>query len=204
MILTSPLLSQFAWLEHGFGTRLAQVDQAAMASLKQIHSDRVLIAAESGPAGEGDALIAGAGVPVSVRTADCFPLLIADKRTRSVSAVHAGWRGTAAEIVRKAVAALRTEFDTRPEDIYAVIGPGIGACCYEVGEDVARQFGRKGAGYLDLATINRRQLLLEGVPGEQIDAVGGCTHCERELFHSFRRDKDRAGRMVSYIGSKNT
>ncbi len=156
---------------------------------------------QTGVAGEGDALVAGTGVSVSIRTADCFPVLIVDKRTRAVSAVHAGWRGTAAEIVRKAVIKLRGEYDTKPEDIYAVVGPGIGACCYQVGEDVAKIFGRKQAGYLDLATLNRRQLLLEGVPGEQIDAVGGCTYCERELFHSFRRDKDQAGRMVSYIRS---
>src|SRR5215472_6871925 len=199
MILTSELLSQFAWLEHGFGTRLAQIDQTSMASLKQIHSDRVLTASRPGLAGEGDALVASPGVPVSIRTADCFPVLIVDKRTRAVSAVHAGWRGTAKEIVRKAVAAMREQFGAQPEDIYAVIGPGIGACCYEVGEDVAREFGRTRAGHLDLLTLNRRQLLLEGIPGEQIDAVGGCTYCEHELFHSYRRDKDQAGRMVSYI-----
>jgi copper oxidase (laccase) domain-containing protein len=98
-------------------------------------------------------------------------LLIADTRTRAVAAVHAGWRGTAAEIVIRTLQRMRGEFGTDPKDVFAVIGPGIGACCYQVGEDVALQFGRKKAGHLDLAAVNRRQLLLAGLPGEQIDAV---------------------------------
>ena len=204
MILTSPLLSQFDWLEHGFGTRQFVPDQDRMASLKQVHSATVLVADQPvGCAGIGDALLAAQpGTLVSVRTADCFPVLMADTRTRAVAAVHAGWRGTAAQIVIHALQRMRDGFGTDPKDVFAVIGPGIGACCYQVGEDVALQFGRKQAGHLDLATVNRRQLLEAGLPGEQIDVVGSCTYCDAETFHSFRRDRERAGRMVSYIGAR--
>ncbi len=204
MIFTSPLLAQFDWLEHGFGTRLSAVDQGRMASLKQVHSATVLMADQPvGCAGEGDALISSrAGALVSVRTADCFPVLMADTRNRAVAAVHAGWRGTAAEIVIRTLEKMREQFGTDPKDVFAVIGPGIGACCYFVGEDVAKKFGRKIACHLDLAAVNRRQLLMAGIPGEQIDAVGSCTFCDAEMFHSFRRDKEQAGRMVSYIGPK--
>jgi hypothetical protein len=206
MILTSPLLSQFDWLEHGFGTRLAAIKQDRMASLKQVHSATVLIADQPpGCSGEGDALISSQpGTFVSVRTADCFPVLMADTRNRAVAAVHAGWRGTAAEIVIRTLEKMREEFSTDPRDVFAVIGPGIGACCYFVGEDVALKFGRKIAGHLDLAAVNRRQLLMAGMPGEQIDAVGSCTFCDAEMFHSYRRDKETSGRMISYIGARST
>ena len=206
MILTSPLLSQFEWLEHGFGTRQFVPDQDRMASLKQVHSATVLVADRlTGCAGSGDALLAAQpGTLVSVRTADCFPVLMADTRTRAVAAVHAGWRGTAAQIVIHALQRMHEEFGTDPKDVFAAIGPGIGACCYQVGEDVALQFGRKKAGHLDLAAVNRRQLLVAGLPGEQIDAVGSCTYCDAETFHSFRRDKERSGRMVSYIWARRS
>jgi hypothetical protein len=203
MILTSPLLSQFDWLEHGFGTRLSAFKQDRMASLKQVHSATVLVAdPPQGCSGEGDALISThSGIFVSVRTADCFPVLLADTRTHAVAAVHAGWRGTAAEIVIRTLEKMREECSTDPRDVFAVIGPGIGACCYFVGDDVALKFGRKIAGHLDLAAVNRRQLLMAGMPGEQIDAVGSCTFCDAEMFHSYRRDKETSGRMISYIGA---
>jgi YfiH family protein len=199
-VLTSRLLAQCNWLEHGFGTRDALLDQTAMASLKQIHSSRVLPAASPGSAGEGDALIVRQpGLAASIRTADCFPVLLADPSTRSAAAIHAGWRGTDAGIVGSALAAMREAFGTNPKDVLAAIGPGIGPCCYEVGLDVAQKFGMAAAGRLDLAAENRRQLLAAGIPSGQIDQVGGCTFCNAAQFFSWRRDHDRAGRMISFI-----
>jgi YfiH family protein len=204
MILSSPLLSQFEWLEHGFGTRLDTIAQDRMASIQQVHSATVLVApGPAGCAGIGDSLICNQpGTVLSVRTADCFPVLIADSRTHAVAAVHAGWRGTAAEILIQTLHAMREKLGTDPQDVFAVIGPGIGACCYQVGEEVALKFGRKKAGHLDLAAVNRRQLLMAGLSGEKIDAVGSCTYCDAENFYSFRRDKEQAGRMISYIGAR--
>lgn len=173
-----------------------------MASLKQIHSSRVLLARQPGCAGEGDALVTDrAGLPVSVRTADCYPILLADERKKAVAAIHAGWRGTAAGIVVSAMLKMQAEFGTEPQDLQVAIGPGIGKCCYEVGIEVARQFGAERSGRIDLAELNRRQLVEAGVPGERIDVLGGCTRCNAYLFHSFRRDQMHAGRMVSYIGA---
>jgi len=200
-VLYSPLLAELKWLHHGFGTRTDTVPQESMASLKQIHSGLVLVAEQIGRAGEGDALVtARDGVPVSVRTADCYPLLLADGRNRAVAAVHAGWRGTAAHIVVRALEEMHRLYGTEATDVYAAIGPGIGACCYEVGAEVARQFGLEHAGRIDLAAINRRQLLDAGVAEHRIDVLGGCTKCDAHLFHSYRRDQLAAGRMVSYIG----
>jgi len=188
------------WLEHGFGTRNAVLDQAAMASLKQIHSDISFTAEKPGCVGEGDALVTRVlGVAVSVRTADCFPILLADPQTRAVAAVHAGWRGTATGVVRASLARMHDEFGTKPENVYAAIGPGIGPCCYEVGTEVARLFGLPEAGKLDLAVENRTQLIAAGIRPDRIELVGGCTFCNPTHFFSWRRDHDPAGRMISFI-----
>jgi YfiH family protein len=199
-ILVSPLLQRLPWIEHGFGTRDAPLSQDGMASLEQIHSASVLIANRpSGCVGEGDALITNLKkVFVSVRTADCFPILLADVRGRVVGAVHAGWRGTAARVAVEAITQMTAHFGTLPRDVHAVIGPGIGKCCYEVGSDVARQFGER-AGHLDLATANLRQLIEAGVPEPQIEIVNGCTRCDAGRFYSYSRDGLKAGRMISYI-----
>ena len=201
-MLRSSLLSEIPWVDHGFGTRTDVVSQADMASLKQIHSAVVLAVDCVGLAGEGDALVTSrARVPVSIRTADCYPILLADTRNRAVAAVHAGWRGTAARIVVRTMEQMRARFGTDAADLRVAIGPGIGGCCYEVGVEVARQFGLECAGKIDLAEMNHRLLVENGVAAERIEVLGGCTQCDTDLFHSFRRDKESAGRMVSWITS---
>jgi YfiH family protein len=200
-VLHSSLLSDLAWVDHGFGTRNDALPQQNMASLKQIHSAVVWVAEQPGCAGEGDALVTGQpGVPVSIRTADCYPILLADERNRAVAAVHAGWRGTAARIVAETILQMHARFGTDARDLRAAIGPGIGACCYGVGAEVARQFGLEEAGRIDLAEMNHRQLVQAGVFEGHIDVLGGCTKCDARRFHSFRRDQERAGRMISFIG----
>jgi copper oxidase (laccase) domain-containing protein len=83
--------------------------------------------------------------------------------------------------------------------LIAAIGPGIGVCCYEVGAEVAQQFGLEQAGRVDLASANRVQLIESAVPERHIEVLGLCTFCDPGRFHSYRRDKQSAGRMVSYI-----
>ena len=171
-----------------------------MAGLRQVHSAIVLAADQAGVAGEGDSLVTNiAGVPVSVRTADCYPILVADMKNRAVAAIHAGWRGTAAGIAVAALRAMNGRFGTQPADVIAAIGPGIGECCYEVGLEVAQQFGLQQAGCVNLAAANRNQLISAGVPEASVEITGGCTRCDAAQFHSFRRDKERAGRMISFI-----
>jgi hypothetical protein len=172
-----------------------------MASLKQVHSSLPLVADRPGCVGEGDALITGEpGVTVSVRTADCFPVLLVDTHHRAIAAVHAGWRGTADGVVVETIRRMRAEFGTNAVDISAAIGPGIGACCYEVGEEVARRFGLKQAGRVDLAAENLRQLMQQGVPRAQISVASMCTYCHPAQFYSWRRDRESAGRMISFVG----
>lgn len=114
--------------------------------LLQIHSDVVHVAVASEKsknteALKGDGLITRErGVLLVVQTADCVPILLADTKHRAVAAVHAGWRGTLRRIAAKALGRMQMEFGTRPEDVLAALGPGIGRCCYEVGPEVAKEF----------------------------------------------------------------
>ena len=114
--------------------------------LRQTHSDIVyLVGAANIPQGErapqGDALITRErGVLLAVQTADCIPILLADTKNHAVAAIHSGWRGTAQRIAEKTLGRMRMEFGTRPQDVIAAIGPGIGQCCYEVGHEVIKEF----------------------------------------------------------------
>jgi len=111
-------------------------------SLRQIHSDVIHFfkAAPAEPC-QGDASATDRpGLLLGVQTADCVPILLVDPKKRAVAAVHAGWRGTLARIVVKAIGQMQMEFKTKPADLLAAIGPSIGACCYEVGTEVATQF----------------------------------------------------------------
>jgi polyphenol oxidase len=117
-----------------------------MVTLRQVHSDIPYLVDASNFALDqepprGDALFTReTGVLLAVQTADCIPILFADTRTRAVAAVHSGWRGTLSRIAEKTLGRMRMEFGSRPEDVIAALGPGIGGCCYEVGHEVAKEF----------------------------------------------------------------
>lgn len=111
-------------------------------SLRQIHSDLIHVVRSSEPAKlAGDGLVTNlAGIALAILTADCFPVLLVDKKNKAVGAFHAGWRGTVRRIAEKGLGIMRHEFGTVPEDVWAAIGPGIQQCCYEVGEELKSQF----------------------------------------------------------------
>jgi len=195
-------LDRLPWLKHGFGTRLSVGWPAGreLATAKQIHSDRVLLVQSPGLQGEGDALISNKpGIGLAIRTADCLPVLIADPRHRAVAAIHAGWRGVVSEIAPKTVQAMHAHFGSAPADLVVAIGPGIGKCCFEVGPEVSVQFGLSGRTKVDLTETMCRQLGRNGVRRGQMNASSRCTVCDPELFESFRRDREGAGRMVAMI-----
>jgi len=113
-----------------------------LVTLKQIHSDAIH-AVDAPPTRplKGDALItATPGLVIAVQTADCIPILLADPRRRVVAAVHAGWRGTLARIVMKTLGRMQMLYGTRPADVRAALGPGVGRCCYPVGLEVVQKF----------------------------------------------------------------
>lgn len=120
------------------------------------------------------------GVPLMVRTADCLPIFIYDERTPAIGLVHAGWRGSTKEIVKKTLKKMACSFDSRPKDCIIFMGPGIEKACYEFDE---------GKRHLDLAGENREQFIELGVKNKNIHMPKHCTYCESGLFHSFRRDR---------------
>ncbi len=169
--------------------------------LEQVHG-RTVRRARTGCSGRGDALwTADRGRALVIVTADCVPVLIA--RGAQVAAVHAGWRGVAAGVVPAACARLAAG-----DDAVAWIGPSIGACCYEVGDDVARQVAdvscprvvrAKGAGrpHLDLQAAVGFQLKQAGF--DDVRLIDRCTHCHPDELWSYRRSGPRAGRNLALI-----
>jgi YfiH family protein len=123
-------------------TAAVPAKQMTLVTLRQIHSDVIhVVGAPATDAPKADALATRTpGLLLGVQTADCVPILLADTRRRAVAAIHAGWRGTLARIVVKALGRMRMEFGTRPRDVVAALGPAIGRCCYEVGPEVAQAF----------------------------------------------------------------
>jgi YfiH family protein len=201
------------------------VDPARVYFLSQVHgtAHRVLAGAEDRDEVVrfvGDITLSRAqGVACGVRSADCVSVLLADTATGAVAAVHSGWRGTVANAVAAGVVALRA-LGGGSGDLIAAVGPHIGACCFEVGDDVAEALagcstagarvlvppGTAGAGetgggktHVDLRRIVHAQLEAAGVGHGRIDDVAGCTCCEPGRFHSFRRDGARSGRLLSAI-----
>jgi YfiH family protein len=123
--------------------------------VRQIHSSIVRLVGRSDAACaqpcKGDGLMTNApGLLLAVQTADCIPVLVADRKRRIVAAFHAGWRGTVKRIVESGIGRMRLEYGSRPEDLIAAIGPGIGACCYAVGEEVFSSFVSQFPYFADL------------------------------------------------------
>ncbi len=124
------------------GARDRQGEPWPLVTLRQVHSD-IIHRVTHLPAGPlvGDGLVTNKpGLILGVLTADCLPIVILDPRTRAVGIFHAGWRGTLRRIAEKGVGELRRSFRSRPGDLHAIIGPGIGKCCYQVGEEVRTKF----------------------------------------------------------------
>jgi YfiH family protein len=150
------------------------------------------------------------GILLSVRVADCLPLILASRTGGAAAVVHAGWRGVAAGVVEKGVEALAEISGARPSELLAAVGPGIGICCFEVGEEVveavapglpgAARPGPRGRPMLDLRAVVRARLEACGLDRGAVDAEAPCTRCGGELLHSYRRDGLGAGRMVAVAG----
>lgn len=172
----------------------------------QCHSATVMKVERAGLHPSCDALYTRQkGIVLAVSIADCVPILLANRKGTAIAAVHAGWRGSKQRILVNAIGRLRQELSVAPADLLAFIGPSAGPCCYEVGPDVSALF-HDGTVHvsatrttLDLKQENRRQLELAGVPPGQIEVDDRCTICGEEVFHSFRRDGVRSGRMLAAI-----
>jgi hypothetical protein len=227
-------------IEHFFGTRHepllrtapdgATVDRlslrsgvpATVVSVKQIHGTDVLIVDR--PVREEDRSTVGAGpgwdalmtnqpnVLLTIRTADCLPVLMHDPIRGVVAAVHAGWRGAVAGIVPKTLARMAERFGSDLRTVRIGLGPSIGPCCYEIDEPVLERLRGSGGDWrkavqergdgkaiLDLRMLVHGQAQASGVPADAIHPVRLCTFCHPDLFYSYRRQGVVDRTMISGI-----
>ena len=218
-IVLSTALLQSAGFPHAFSTRHATFDDVSRAigvisarvrRAKQVHSARVVVV-ENEPTEsiEADALVSRGGFGVAVQTADCVPVLVGDRSTGAVCAIHAGWRGVVGGVIPNAVEALTAV----RENLVVAIGPCIGPCCFEVGADVAEQIvgqsdssvvRRRAAekAFVDLRLAAHIQLARAGISDDRVEDVAKCTYCEKDLFFSYRRDGANGGRLISAIAPR--
>lgn len=177
----------------------------------QVHSDQVLLAEHPGHYEGFDAIITQrAGMFVAVSVADCTPILIYDARTHAVAAIHAGWRGTVLQVVRKTCERMQEVFGTHADDCYAYVGTCIDECSFEVGQEVADEFEEvfkqydphKQKYFVNLKAANVAQLRHFGVPITQIEVSLYSTVLHNEDYFSYRFEKARTGRMMAIIGCK--
>jgi YfiH family protein len=189
-----------AWQVHGDGVKLVK--------------DRIDI---DNSEGRFDALVTRLrSVLIGVKTADCVPVLIADPKTGGCAAIHAGWRGTVASIVVRAIEKMQSEFGSSPKDLIAAIGPAAGCGSYEIGQDVIDAFAanfegsgkyfsgtKEGHALVDLHLANKDQLVSCGVALDSIYTAPFCTMGRTDLFFSYRLEKrkfGKTGRLLSVIG----
>lgn len=196
--------------------KLATVWQVHGADVKIVRSDADVTNSEE----RCDALTSDlANTLVAVKTADCVPVLIGDPTSRSFAAVHAGWKGTAAAIVRRAVETLQAEYDADPANIIAAIGPCASGENYEIGQDVKDAFEknvpdhdkyftptRPGHAFVDLKAANRDWLTQSGIEAANVYISTFCTIARSDVFFSYRVEKKlygKTGRLLSAIGRRS-
>lgn len=168
--------------------------------------------------GECDAMITALkGICLLIFIADCVPLLLYDSKKKVIALVHAGWKGTVGLITQKTVYKMQSYFECRSQDIICAIGPSIGPCCYQVGDEVItmvkevfpqgkhliHSLSDKGKGYFNLWEANKLQLLECQIPEENIEIAGICTYCNSKLFFSSRKESGHTGRFAAGIMLKN-
>ena len=216
-------LSNIGRVVHGFLNKnfIGDLEDVAHCSglnrihtIKQVHSNVVFLLNDNvtgNKTTEGDAIVTSMrNLGVGIYTADCVPLLLVDGDARVVAAVHAGWRGTLSGIVNRTISRMEKDYGIFSSKISAAVGPSIGMCCYEVGEEVALQFMEKydkcseflckrndSKYHIDLRMANVRNLVDAGVSNFEVMDI--CTMCNGD-FHSYRREGRGVGRQLSFIG----
>lgn len=202
------------------------LDAKRLVTPNQVHGDHIEVVTEQ-ESGRGafayddsipqtDALLTNTpNLPLMLCYADCTPILFLDPVQRAVGIAHGGWKGTVARIAQKTVLRMQKEFGTQPKDLLTAIGPSIGPCCFEVGEEVSDRFrdefpehtkeiidDMELKPHVNLWQANRIQLLEAGVLPEHIDMANFCTDCHHDQLFSYRADGGKTGRLAAIIAIK--
>lgn len=222
-ILKSDLLKSFPHIEHGFSTRhfnrgTQLVKGYKICFVKQIHGNNVLEIkntdqVKEASTYEADILVSKlTGIALTIRTADCIPILFYDPMTRVIAAAHAGWRGSAKAVSAKTIRVLKESYGVDPENVRVALGPSIRGCCYEVDSQVYDAISIKkcftalphvsNRWMLSLQKLNEIQLAGEGIPISHIWISKECTFCQNNQFFSYRKEGKAAGRQWGFIALK--
>lgn len=200
-------------------TRTFDLPPHQLLTVRQVHGTDILVLDQPNPdvshfqQVESDAIITDqTNIMIGILVADCYPVLLFDADKKVAAVIHAGWRGAAAGLIGRAVAAMTSHFGCRPGDLLAAVGPGIGAHKYQVDRPVRDAFRAGsdnwdtiaketalGEWLLDLKKSCLLQLEAAGLSTKNIEAVAECTCCHRELFFSYRRDQGQTGRQIGFI-----
>ena len=203
-------------------SRLFDYEPHQLLTVNQVHGESVLVIDSENydfthfQTIEADAIVTNqANLLLGIMVADCYPVLLFDAEHQVVAAIHIGWKGAANGLIEKTIASMTRFFDTKPENIYAAIGAGIGAHAYEVDRPVRDEFKKTsdiwddittevslGKWMLDLKKCCQMQLQQAGVTIGHAEAVKECTCCNQEIFFSYRRDEGKTGRQLGFIGLK--
>ncbi len=191
------------------------IDYRDLVCARQIHASDIRYVTESdkgsgagsygGSIADTDGFVTDKkNIPLAVFTADCLSVFIYDPKTPSVGLFHCGWRSSKENIVGKAVLLMKEKFNVNPKDLYAGFGSSVRGCCYEVSKEFKDYFSqglaeKDGRLYLDLAAVNRAQLLEAGLVERNIFPPQVCTFCHNEEFYSYRKEGLSCGRMMSVI-----
>lgn len=184
-----------------------KIDGSLLADVNQVHSNKILVVDKSGNYGDADGIITSPldNLVLLIKTADCIPIFIYDNITRNYGIVHAGWRGVKKKIHLKAIEKF-IGLGSHKNNLNFVMGPSIKACCYEVGAEMLDHFGtsvieNNGSFFLDLNKSVTSDFVNIGIVKDKIKIDSICTY-ENKHLHSFRRDREKSGRMLSVIVNK--
>ena len=184
-----------------------KIDGSLLADVNQVHSNKILVVDKSGNYGDADGIITSPldNLVLLIKTADCIPIFIYDNITRNYGIVHAGWRGVKKKIHLKAIEKF-IGLGSHKNNLNFVMGPSIKACCYEVGAEMLDYFGtsvieKNGSFFLDLNKSVTSDFVNIGIVKDKIKIDSICTY-ENKNLHSFRRDREKSGRMLSFIVNK--
>ena len=184
-----------------------KIDGSLLADVNQVHSNKILVVDKSGNYGDADGIITSPtdNLVLLIKTADCIPIFIYDNITRNYGIVHAGWRGVKKKIHLKAIEKF-IGLGSHKNNLNFVMGPSIKACCYEVGTEMLDYFGtsvieKNGSFFLDLNKSVTSDFVNIGIVKDKIKIDSICTY-ENKHLHSFRRDREKSGRMLSFIVNK--
>jgi len=178
----------------------------------QRHTDKVLVIESDLESKVADAIVTKRkGILIGVQVADCVPVLLFDRKKSIIGSVHAGWRGTAAQIVKKTIKLMVEDFNSSPDDIIIAFGPSIRWNCYYVGYEVkdavckatgnGKYHVKTDGGYcIDLSSANMLQALSMSIPEKNIWSSNECTYCNPDKYYSYRYSNGCAGRQGGFIG----